>query len=31
MGMDRVLMLLTGAAAIDEVVLFPVHRYPGAS
>ena len=30
-GMDRVLMLLTGAAAIDEVVLFPVHRYPGAS
>ena len=30
-GVDRVLMLLTGARSIDEVVLFPVHRYPGAS
>jgi len=27
LGLDRVLMLLTGAPAIDDVLLFPVSRY----
>ena len=29
-GLDRVLMLLTGARAIEEVLLFPARNYPGA-
>ncbi len=27
-GMDRVLMLLTGVATIENVLLFPAHRFP---
>src|SRR5512137_942230 len=29
LGLDRVLMLLTGAATIDEVLLFPASGFPG--
>jgi lysyl-tRNA synthetase class 2 len=28
-GLDRLLMLLTGAAAIDEVLLFPASGFLG--
>jgi lysyl-tRNA synthetase class 2 len=29
LGVDRLLMLLTGADRIEEVLLFPAHRFPG--